>query len=60
VTEVLQKAVRDALQTAPVQERLGKMGMHPQASTALELQSHLQREIKRWGEVIRAAKIDPE
>lgn len=60
VVDALQKAVREALATAAVQERLTKMGMLAQASTPVDMQSHLQREIKRWGEVIRAAKIETE
>jgi len=46
--------------TPAVQERLGKLGMRLQAGTPAELQALLGSEIKRWGEVIRAAKIEPE
>ena len=38
----------------------GKLGMRLQSSTPAELQTLLAGEIKRWGEVIRAAKIEPE
>jgi len=39
---------------------MGKLGMRLQSSTPAEQQALLQGEIKRWGDVIRAAKIDPE
>ncbi len=61
--EVLAKlgaAVREALATPAVRERLGKLGLRVQGSSAAELQALLAREIARWGGVIRAAKIEPE
>ena len=45
---------------AAVQDRLGRLGMRLQAGTPAELQALLGSEIKRWGDVIRAAKIEPE
>ena len=40
--------------------RLGGIGMRLAASTPAQMQAWLASEIKRWGEVIRAAKIEPE
>jgi tripartite-type tricarboxylate transporter receptor subunit TctC len=60
VVEQLNRAVRDAVASPAVQERLGKAGMRLSAGTPAELQALLAGEIKRWGEVIRVAKIEPE
>lgn len=60
IVERLNRAVREALATPDVQSRLGKLGVTVQAGSPAELQSLLQSEIKRWGDVIRAAKIEPE
>jgi tripartite-type tricarboxylate transporter receptor subunit TctC len=43
-----------------VRDKLGRAGMRLAASTPAELQALLAGEIRRWGEVIRAAKIEPE
>ncbi len=56
----LNQAALDALKTAAVQDRLTSLGVRPQGSTPEQLQSLLAGEIKRWGEVIRAAKIEPQ
>jgi tripartite-type tricarboxylate transporter receptor subunit TctC len=60
VLAVLGKAVREAVASAPVREKLGKLGMRVQGSSPAELQALLGSEIQRWGGVIRAAKIEPE
>ncbi len=60
VLDKLGRAARDAVASSAVQEKLSKLGMRLQGSTPAELQSLLTREIQRWGEVIRAAKIEPE
>lgn len=60
VVDRLNRALREAVATPAVQERLGKLGMRLQAGTPAELQALLGSEIRRWGEVIRAAKIEPE
>jgi tripartite-type tricarboxylate transporter receptor subunit TctC len=56
----LNGAVRGALGSPAVNERLGRLGMRLQASSPAELQALLASEIGRWGEVIRAAKIEPQ
>jgi tripartite-type tricarboxylate transporter receptor subunit TctC len=60
VVDRLNLAVREAVASPAVQEKMGKLGMRLQSSTPAELQTLLAGEIKRWGEVIRAAKIEPE
>jgi tripartite-type tricarboxylate transporter receptor subunit TctC len=60
VVATLNRAAREAVATPAVQDKLGKLGMRLAASTPAELDSLLGSEIKRWGDVIRAAKIEPE
>lgn len=60
VVAVLNRAVREAVASASVRDKLGRAGMRLSASTPAELQALLAGEIRRWGEVIRAAKIEPE
>ncbi len=60
VIATLGKAAREALASPAVQERMAKLGVRVQGSTPAELQALLGSEIKRWGEVIRAARIEPE
>lgn len=60
VIERLNKAAREAAASPEVQAKLGKIGVKVQASSPAELQALLGSEIKRWGDVIRAAKIEPE
>lgn len=60
VVERLNRAVREAVAAPAVAERLGKAGMRLHAGAPAELQALLVSEIKRWGDVIRAAKIEPE
>ena len=60
VVDRLNRALREAVAMPAVQERLGKLGMRLQAGSPADLQALLGSEIKRWGEVIRAAKIEPE
>ena len=60
VIDKLARAAREAVASAEVQAKLGKLGMRLAASTPAELHALLVSEIKRWGDVIRAAKIEPE
>ena len=60
VVAVLNRAVREAVASASVRDKLGRAGMRLSASTPAELQALLAGEIRRWGDVIRAAKIEPE
>ncbi len=60
VVAALNRAAREAVASAAVRDKLGRAGMRLAASTPAELQALLAGEIRRWGEVIRAAKIEPE
>ena len=60
VVAALNRAVREAVAAAAVRDKLGRAGMRLSASTPAELQALLAGEIRRWGEVIQAAKIEPE
>lgn len=60
VIERLNQAVREALAVAPVRDKLAALGMRVGASTPAAQEQLLASEIRRWGEVIRAAKIEPE
>lgn len=60
VIERLGRAAREAVASAAVREKLGKLGMRLQGSSPAEMQALLGQEIKRWGEVIRKAGIQPE
>ncbi len=53
----LNTALRDALAVPALAQRLLEMGVRPQAGTPAELDALLEREIRRWSEVIAAAKI---
>ncbi|MEN9417509.1 MAG: hypothetical protein RI988_1129 [Pseudomonadota bacterium] len=56
----LNRAVREAVASPAVRDKLGRAGMRLAASSPAELQALLAAEIRRWGEVIRAARIEPE
>ena len=60
VIEVLNRAAREAIASPAVKDKLGGLGMRVAASTPAELEQLLAGEIKRWGDVIRAARIEPE
>ena len=56
----LNAAANEALQTPAVQQRLLALGVRAQGGTPQQLQALLARETRHWGDVIRAAKIEPE
>jgi tripartite-type tricarboxylate transporter receptor subunit TctC len=60
VIERLGRAAREAVASPAVREKLGKLGVRLQAGTPAEMQALLGSEIKRWGDVIRQAGIEPE
>lgn len=60
VIAMLNRAAREAVASPSVQDKLGRAGMRLAASTPAEQQALLNSEIRRWGEVIRAARIEPE
>lgn len=60
VIEVLNRAAREAANAPEVKGKLAKLGMRVAASSPAEQAALLGSEIKRWGDVIRAAKIGPD
>ena len=58
VIDRLNKAANDALALPAVQQQLEKLGVRPQGGTPEQMQALLASEIKRWGAVIAAAKIE--
>lgn len=52
------KAARDALATPAVTKRLQELGVRAQAGTPAQLDTLLNAEIRRWRDVIQAAKIE--
>ena len=60
VIERLQRAVREAGADAALRQRLQALGVRVQVGTPEQLKALLASEIRRWGAVIRAAKIEPE
>ncbi len=56
----LNAAAREAVAAPAVRDKLGRLGMRLAASTPADMQALLSTEIKRWAEVIRAARIEPE
>ena len=60
VIERLNAAANEALKNPAVQEKLLGLGVRAQGGTPQQLQALLASEVRHWGEVIRAAKIEPE
>lgn len=60
IVERLNRAVREAIANPAVAGKLEKMGMRLQAGSPEQAQALLSSEIKRWGEVIKSAKIETE
>ncbi|MBQ0958496.1 tripartite tricarboxylate transporter substrate binding protein [Ideonella sp. 4Y11] len=58
--ERLRQAALAALAEPAVQRTLLAQGVTPRGGTPAELQALLAAEIRHWGGVVRAAKIDPE
>jgi tripartite-type tricarboxylate transporter receptor subunit TctC len=60
VLALLNQAVRDAVASPAVQQRLAPLGMRLGAGTPAELQALLAAEITRWAAVVRGARIEAE
>jgi tripartite-type tricarboxylate transporter receptor subunit TctC len=54
------EALRQALATSSVRQRLESFGTTPVSSTREELAAFLRAEMARWGEVVRTRNIKPE
>ena len=60
IVERLNRALREALADPALAGRLERLGMRLQPGTPEQARALLAGEIRRWGEVIRAAKIEAE
>jgi len=60
VIERLNRAVREAIASPAIVDKLQKMGMRLQAGSPEQAQALLVSDIKRWTDVIRKAKIEVE
>ena len=60
VIERLNRAVREAIASPAIADKLQKMGMRLQAGSPEQAQALLVGDIKKWTEVIRKAKIEVE
>ena len=60
VIERLHAAATEALAQPAVRQRLQELGVRAEGGSPTQLAALLASEIKRWGDVIRAAKIEPE
>ena len=56
----LRSAAADAVAQPALRDRLAELGVKAQVGTPAELSGLLASEIRHWGEVVRAAKIEPE
>jgi hypothetical protein len=60
VLERLREAVLAAVASPAVQARLTPLGLRMQPSTPAQMRELLTQDIRRWGAVIRTARIEPE
>ena len=52
--------MQEAAQNGALRASLRDLGVKAQAGSPAELQALLTSEIKHWGEVVKAARIEPE
>ena len=57
IVERMNREVVKALQDPAVHERLAGLGAEPVGSTPAEFDAYVKSEMKKWGEVIRKAKV---
>jgi tripartite-type tricarboxylate transporter receptor subunit TctC len=60
VIDKLNAAARQALADPAVARKLQELGVRAQPGSPAQMQTLLGNEIRHWGDVIRAAKIEPE
>ena len=60
VIERLRRATQEAAQQAALRSTLRELGVKARSSSPAELQALLASEIRHWGEVVKAARIEPE
>ena len=54
------QAMRDALANSSFKNYLEELGMTPKALTSQEYRAFMLSETERWGEYVKAAKIEPQ
>jgi tripartite-type tricarboxylate transporter receptor subunit TctC len=59
VVTLIYSALQKALQVPAVREFLLAGGYEPTADPPAEFQKNFQNDLKRWGELVRAARIEP-
>ncbi len=60
VADIISKAAQKAAQAPVAKDKLEKLGVDIAGSTSEGLQAHVQKEVTRWGPVIREAGIQPQ
>jgi tripartite-type tricarboxylate transporter receptor subunit TctC len=60
IVATLNTAINAALRDPKLQARFTDLGAAPMIMTPSELKAYMEAEIKKWGEVVRAANIKPE
>src|SRR5687767_6444386 len=59
IVKVIFSAIQRSLQVPAVREFLLSGGYEPTADPPAEFQKNFQNDLKRWGELVRAARIEP-
>jgi tripartite-type tricarboxylate transporter receptor subunit TctC len=60
IVDKLREALVSAVNDPATQERLLGAGIEPETSTSEDLKAFVGAEIKKWGEIVKAAGIQPE
>jgi tripartite-type tricarboxylate transporter receptor subunit TctC len=60
VVDKLNGAIRDAVADKAVQDALLQAGIEPLTSTPEELRNYVVSETKKWADIVKAARIEPE
>jgi tripartite-type tricarboxylate transporter receptor subunit TctC len=60
IVDKLNAAINKAVADKTVQEALLKAGIEPETGTPEQLRSFVEAETKKWGEIVKAANIQPE
>ena len=60
IIDALNKAINAALSDPKIKARFTDLGAEPMIMTPSELKAYMAAEVKKWGEVVRAANIKPE
>ncbi|MCE9642512.1 MAG: tripartite tricarboxylate transporter substrate binding protein [Betaproteobacteria bacterium] len=60
IVDLLNREIAKAVQLPDVRERLASEGADPAGGTPAEFAAHIKRELARWAQVIKQAKIKPD